>query len=230
MNNKIFTIKISRFNGGSSHDLRIKDTRKFAITKHFDALTFPHKLVPRVQSYLLNGEDKTFDIVKFLYAPATSEGAGKYRLYGFAKTASLKGAIYLLDMDNITGAWAKPTTAAYFDSGLSRSVPADGQDEKVFFYYKNYIYAWLGGQYLCRYDTTGAADWDDAVYDSNTTYTYLCQPVHPPSDDIAYFFYGRSPKTDFDYPLSIRHHGYLLEYHTKSSSQILKRATTIKVS
>ncbi len=178
---------ITDFSGGLTEDKRQGwvsknginwTTNKFSLTKHFDVFDYPHKLVP----YILTEaeEDKTFEIRKFLYAPATAAGAGLYRLYGFGgKVGSLtKPKVYWNNLDYATG-WGTPSKG---ESTVTN------KNYEVFFYYKNYIYMWTGAQYLVRYDTTQVADFNNAYYDA-TSYTNVAQPVHHPADDCAYFFH-----------------------------------------
>lgn len=47
---KILTTKIDRFDGGMANDVRSKESNKARLIKHFDALSFPHRLVPHRES------------------------------------------------------------------------------------------------------------------------------------------------------------------------------------
>jgi hypothetical protein len=74
MQNKILTTILNNFSGGISNDLRVNDGSKFALTKHFDAFTYPHKLVPHRSTVTEEaGSAKAFKIKKFLYAPYVTD-------------------------------------------------------------------------------------------------------------------------------------------------------------
>jgi len=171
---------ITNFSGGTSKDKRsgwvgsIKNgftTNKFSLTSHFDAFTNPKKLVPYYKTEA--DETKSFNIVKFLYAPATSLGAGEYRLWGFGGGAGDIGTVYYHAEDLTATGWTALT-----GSGT-------GRNEDVFFHYKDYLYWWDAGTKLKRYYTV-----DEAAGDyKSITYTDVAQPVHHPADDIAYFFH-----------------------------------------
>ena len=75
-------ITINTFDRGMSNDLRSKDNRKFALASHFDAFSFPHKLVPR-PGFATNTGTST-DIVKTLYV---SRGTS-FDLIGLDKNAN----------------------------------------------------------------------------------------------------------------------------------------------
>lgn len=173
---KIIDTLITTFSGGLSKDKRdgwsgggsFFTTDKFALTKHFDTYTYPKKLFPYIKTEAV--EDKTLDIVKFLNA---KNSAGTERFYGYGIVAgSTKAAVYFLSSDTWTGLTNN-------ESGTA------GRNETVFFYYKDFIYMWRGNN-LMRFDTTGSAAWADSY--QSISYTDLAQPVHHPSDDIAYFF------------------------------------------
>lgn len=177
---KVETI-ITRFDGGISEDKRAGwagsgnrfTTNKFSLTKHFDVFTYPKKLVPYKKTEA--DETKSYDIVKFLFAPHFVQ---TYGLYGFGVSTTTKGAPYIHNASLVATGWTAPTGGG---SAVS------GRDEDVFFYYKDYIYWWAGGTSLMRYDT-GVSD-DFASYQS-IVHSYVAQPVHHPADDIAYFFYN----------------------------------------
>lgn len=173
---------INRFNGGMEEDKRalpfyrgnqIQNTDKFSITKNFDTYTYPHKLVP--YNNTVSNESKALKIVKFLYAPWLSAGA--FRLYGFGVSSGTIPAVYIYDIDGGITTWGTPNNNA---SAVS------ARNEEVFFYYKQFIYMWTGGNNLVRFDTTVAAAFNDAY--QTIAYTNVAQPVHHSADDCAYFF------------------------------------------
>lgn len=173
---------IDRFDGGISEDKRSKASNKFSITKHFDAQTFPHKLVPHIKTEAV--ENKTYDITKFLNS-IKRNGTTEY-IYGFGiEVGSGKAKVYRMLVNGTT--WA---SGANNTSGLAKK---DG----VFFEYKGYIYMYFGSggtSRLIRYDTSGASAFEDNVIanvfsKTAISFTTVVQPVHHPADDIAYFFY-----------------------------------------
>jgi len=171
---KIKEILINTFDRGMSNDLRSKDNRKFALASHFDAFSFPHKLVPR-PGFATNTGTST-DIVKTLYV---SRGTS-FDLIGLDKNANNR--CYIKYWNGT--AWA---TRANMESASETRL------ETVLFEYKKFAYM-FGDNYLKRADT----------YDSSTafvdnlmttwtksalpTITSLAQPILHPTDDIAYFF------------------------------------------
>jgi len=174
---KIIETKIDNFSGGISNDLRVKDGSKFALTKHFDAFTYPNKLVPHRSTEA--DETKDYKIENFVYARLTSGGNTVYRLYGLGKVSGQAYAqIYVYDIDTaFTGGWGALADAKSKSAVGNRS-------NKIFFYYKDYIYV-SSNSVIQRFHTTGVDDYNDnykAVDLGN------CQPVHHQSDDCAYFF------------------------------------------
>jgi len=147
------------------------------LTKHFDAFTYPHKLVPHRSTKA--DETKDYNIENFVYARITSGGSTSYRLYGLGKVSGQSYAqIYVYDIDTaFTGGWAILADA--------RSKSAVGnRSNKIFFYYKDYIYV-SSNNVIQRFHTTGGDNYND-----NYKAVELgdCQPIHHQSDDCAYFF------------------------------------------
>jgi hypothetical protein len=181
---------IDTFNGGIALDQRDKNSNKFALTKHFDATTFKHKLVPHygTEEFTISETEEiqaSYKLIKFLYAPATARGAGLYRLFGFGVDPDSElGAIYEYDID--TNFTQTTFIGASSDSAKYKS-DAGARFEDVFFYYKNFIYFWAG-TVIKAYDTTGSADLNESFYDASSLDS-VAQPVHHPTDDNAYFFH-----------------------------------------
>ena len=172
---KVYEIKQDNFSGGLSEDKRVKDLTKFSITKHLDTFTYPHKLVPHFKTVECSGTYKTKEIRKFLYAPWLAAGAA--RLYGLGVVAgTTKAKVFTLNVADLTNSWETPNNG---ESGNT------GRNTDVFFYYKDYIYMWRTS-YLMRFKIT-ADEFSDTY--QNITWTDVAQPVHHPSDDIAYFFH-----------------------------------------
>ncbi len=163
---KIKEITINRFDGGISNDKRSKSSNKFAMARHFDTFTYPHKLVPNT-----GWEEKATgatDIVKFVFA----DRSGTQTLYGFDRTSGGKCQVKYW---NGTG---------WVESSNNEST-SGARKEEVFFEYKDGIFMW-GADYLKRFDTAGGAfddSYEDLAYGSS-----IAEPVLHPADDIAYFF------------------------------------------
>ena len=173
---KIITTKIDRFDGGITEDKRSTQSNKFSLTKHFDALTYPHKLVPYRSTEA--DETKAAKIVNFLYAPYGNSTA--FKLYGLGVHTTSKVALYTYDIDTaLDSSWSG---GSYF-LGVNTN-----RDTEVLFYYKDYIYVFSGnGRYLETLDITTATN-NFANYQDFTAAGAVAQPVHHPADDIAYFF------------------------------------------
>lgn len=163
---KKLELKIDDFRGGISNDLRSSDTRRYALTKHLDAFTFPHKLVPYFKTEAI--EDKTFNIVKFAYVPSSN------RLYGLGVNPA-----------------ASPTVRLYYLSGTTWTAVTGGtastsnRSENVLFHYKGFLYVWRD-DVLMRYEIASETFTDN--YQSLSWANNVATPVHHPNDDIAYFF------------------------------------------
>lgn len=172
---KTYTVKITDFSGGMSEDKRVQSPNKFSLTKHFDALTFPHKLVPYPQVAEAGSSVDALGIVKFLYAPYASS----FALYGFGQVSGdTKPKIYYQTVSDIaTNIWTLATNGT---SGVS------ARNTEVFFYYKGFIYMFCNNAKLVRFDITQVAAFNDNY--QSISYTNVALPVHHPSDDIAYFF------------------------------------------
>lgn len=179
---KIYTQTINRFDGGISNDLRSKSYNKFAIARHFDVFSYPHKLVPQfsADSKETGGDFASLTVkpYKFFYDNGTSIGNV---LFGLGKISGGKAAI--LYWDNNASEWKSPA-----GNVSSSGAVADG----VFFNYYGYAYFWADGSYLQRYKLDGSAGLDEAFQTVATTsnLSNVCQPVHCRVDDIAYFFTG----------------------------------------
>lgn len=179
---KILETLINDFSGGIAIDRRTKDRRKYSLTKHFDAYTYPHKLVPHFKteaSLGLSGAPVTdLGLTKFLYAQNQSETL--FRLYALG-SASGKVKLYRLDIDGSSNLDAENWVAC--TNGESGS---GTRSENVFFYYKSFIFT-ISGTNLNKFDTLEIAPFADG-YKSLAATANAVQPVHHHSDDCAYFF------------------------------------------
>lgn len=160
-------VKINRFDGGITKDLREQSSNKFAISKHFDNYSDNKRLIP--YRGLEANETKNADIVKFLFSNNNIYGLGV--VPGFARAK-----VYKKTGDIITGPWTEDQAVNRFGA----------RSEKVFFEYKNYLYGWESNVRLWRHgDITGVAT-NETFKD--IAYTNIAQPVHHPGGDTAYFF------------------------------------------
>lgn len=179
---KVHQTRVNNFSGGLSEDKRSTDASRFSITKHFDTFTYPHKLVPYYQTEaslgLSAGDIEDLKIVKFVYAPFSTG----YRLFGFGVVSgTTRIKVFTLDIDGTGNLDTENWVAA--TNGESS---AGARSEDVFFYYKGFIYMWKGGTNLTRFDTATAIAFNETY--QSISYSTVVQPVHHPSDDIAYFF------------------------------------------
>lgn len=174
---------VRNFSGGLQEDRRVQNPSGFALTKHFDAFTYPMKLVPYAKTIsslgLSGGVVTTLKIVKFLYC-ATSNGF--FRMFGLGQDGSGVVQVYKFDIDAGT-----PNTSLW-------NIPANGNagaalagDPNVFFYYKGFIFMYAAGTNVLKMDATEVAGFNNNYQTISYTNGGV-QPVHHPSDDIAYFF------------------------------------------
>src|SRR3990167_9956692 len=78
---KVIERTITNFSGGFSNDPRSKDFSKYALTKHFDAFSYPHKLVPY---HLTEGDEVKEDfITRFVYAKSNYATNTAFKLFGY---------------------------------------------------------------------------------------------------------------------------------------------------
>lgn len=172
---KIIEQKITAFNGGISNDLRVNSSNKFALTKHFDTFTYPHKLVPYFKT-TNESENKTYDIKDFVYAPIdTAVISSGFVLWGYGLLTTTTLLKYL-DVDAGSTTWVEPV-----DAGA-----AGARMLGTFFYYKDYLYFFSGTTALNRYNVLTATMTN--AYQTLTTITSIARPVHHAVTDTAYFF------------------------------------------
>ena len=174
---KRYTVNINRFDGGISEDKRVQAANKYSITKHFDALTYPHKLVPFTKTQATDSENKTFNIVKFIYANS--------KLYGLGDVSGNPTRVQIYENGGLgsTDNWTTSTNGA----GSTANKNTD-----VFFAYAvgatTYIYTLVNGDRVSKFDTSGGAFTDNERAVTYTTTQIQAQPILHPSDNIAYFF------------------------------------------
>lgn len=104
-------ILIDLFNGGISDDIREQTKSQFALTKHFDIFSNPHRLSP-YRSFEDDTNDgvsstdlKQYEVSEFLFSQVSG------RLYGIGKQASFSRAKIFYKTDPSQGNWTLPATA-----------------------------------------------------------------------------------------------------------------------
>jgi hypothetical protein len=177
---KIKEITINDFRLGMSNDPRSKDTRKFYHSKHFDALTFPHKLVPRFE--LVDKDDSPLTpgtLYAFEYA---KDDTGVAKVW-VAMTRTSDNKITLWKYDSDSGLWEIPDNSLFGTTSADQNIFKkyyDGTD--------TYFYLADGTRYIMRVK----ADESEAVqntYFDLTSYSNSAQPLHCKIDDNLYFFF-----------------------------------------
>jgi len=169
---KRHTVKIDRFDGGISNDLRTNDHTKFAITEHFDTHTYHLRLKP-YRSHEADEQSKTPLIRKFVAGERTASGTPV--LWGLGESSG-KPALVFHNITPETPGWSTPADNA----------AANNVNFNFVFYYSNQVFGMQTNGDLFSYDTVNATMTDqDQDFSAFTTFA---EPVHHPADDRAYFF------------------------------------------
>lgn len=181
---KIYEQKINTFNGGMADDKRSADFSKFSVSKHFDVFSNPHRLIPHTKITKSYGENKTYEIKKFLYAPYNTSATAPtaFMLYGLGvDPGTTKTQLYVLDMATLSDTFSGATNGK-LTSYANRST-------NVLFYYRGGVFTVHGSpmQYIARYDMN-ALSMNQTYQNLDCTNNLGVQPVHHPADDCAYFF------------------------------------------
>lgn len=173
---KIYTKKINRYDGGMTSEIRSKSANKFAMARHFDVFTYPHKLVPRFSADSKEtGSDFTSLATKpFKFFFDAGISAVKY-LFGLAKVSDNKACVVYWDNDLVE--WVAPT------NGLSGSGEVN---DNVFFNYNGYAFM-VSTPYIKRYKLDAGTPFAD-TWQTITAFFNTCQPVHFLKSNSAYFF------------------------------------------
>lgn len=162
---------IRDFSLGISTDPRSPDLRYSQLTQNFDALTYPHKLVPFRDSESGDSSASTSQKVNFLYANS--------RLYGLGVVNGTAKAEINYKTDFTNALWTGP-------SGNASS--AGSKSDGLFVHYKNYIYGARAGTSFWRHgDITGTPSWSDSW--QSVSYTNIAQGLVHSKDDILYIPY-----------------------------------------
>jgi len=172
---KIKEILIDKFDGGMATDPRSKNYRQFYHTKHFDAYSFPHKIVPRFTTTDNITGLTGFEPLRFIY---DADNEGDYRLWALIRvTSSNKGALLKFN-----------ATTDDFESASGALFDTTSVMEDAFLNYKGYAYLYDGKQYLMRYKLD-ESDSSDETYQDLTKITKAAQHLHCLKDDILYLFH-----------------------------------------
>ncbi len=130
---KPLEIKVNKFYGGISDDIRKTTDTEFSITQHFDVFSNPQRLTPYrsleadTTTTVSSTDLKQYLVRDFVYA------SGSTKLYGLGQTgAGLTKIVYKADAT--TGLWTKPTSSE--GNGAVRN--------GCFFEYKDYLWGFQG--------------------------------------------------------------------------------------
>lgn len=170
---KLIETKVNRFDGGMANDIRSKDATKARMIKHFDAYSFPHRLVPTRASE--SGNDTVGrKMTDFIYANEVLYGMG-------VVSGTTKVAVYYKNTFT-NDAW---NSGANSESAVS-SAPITG----AFCYYKKFIYGVHPNQSVWKYDVSGSAAFVETDLSLSAQVTTLGGMVVHSKDDIMYLAYN----------------------------------------
>lgn len=179
---KTLELIITQFNGGLSEDKRsgwtgssgVFTTNKYSLTKHFDAFTYPHKLVPWNKTQAPDNYVKAYNVRNFAYA------AGKFYLLGDAQSGTASRVQVFQDDGNL----ASPDSFSTSTNGLGTT---SNKSTDIFFPYKTFIFIYVNGAQIDRFDTAGGG-YSSAYQSISYSFATQALPVWHKADDCAYFF------------------------------------------
>lgn len=190
------TLAFNTFGGGMTSDPRNSATDVSRLCSHFDAFTYPHKLVP-YRSYE-NGDTSasTNQIIRYLY---TNGG-----LYGLAVVSGTSKAQVFLKTDFTATSWLTPA------NNQSSGGAGGARDTNVFVYYDftNKIYGLRAGTTVWAFDVAGGV-WNDTVVGINYTNTAPAlvhskdDRLYIPTDNIITSFDGSTWTTALTLPSNL---------------------------
>jgi len=179
---------ITSFNGGLASDRRVNQANKFAVTKHFDAFRYKHKLVPHLETVPFgNADQEAKNVTAFTVA---TQGAST-AVWGLGKGVvdDTKIAVYYASGEGLAGGWIGPSNN---ESTIDYLGASGLESPKILFTYKDKLYTWANDA-LLEFTIGGA--WDNSYYNASSV-TSVAEPVHHPADDIAYFFHNNFVSKD----------------------------------
>jgi hypothetical protein len=124
-------VKLNKFFGGMSDDVREDDATKFAISKHFDIFSNPNRLTPyRQHEADITFSDTSNDITEFSVNYFLTTGA---KLYGLGRVNSgFSGRLRVIEKSMPSGDWSLSGTGSQTGAGNTF------HDSGII--YKDYIY------------------------------------------------------------------------------------------
>lgn len=139
---KTLEIKVNKFYGGISDDIRKSTETEFSISKHFDIFSNPQRLTPYRSFEADTNDGSTADGMKqyfvrdFVYASASA------KLYGLGQTGAGMTKI-VQKADATTGNWSLPASSEGNGAVLNG----------CFFEYKNYLWGFQGTNQIFKWGT-----------------------------------------------------------------------------
>ena len=167
------TTIINTFNEGLASDRRVNQANKFALTKHFDAFRYKHKLVPHYNTEA--DEVKAATMTRFVIGIKGSS----HVIYALGDSIDTTDLVSIYEHnEGVTLGWVKP-------SNYESTIDYDLLNGNVLFEYRDKLYTFADNRLI---NFTIGGSWDSTGEDL-TSITDVADPVHHPADDIAYFFY-----------------------------------------
>ena len=172
------TLAINTFDNGMTSDPRNPGQGFSQLSKSFDLLTYPHKMVPYRDSEAGASAPDTSRYANFLYANST--------LYGLGVVSGSAKAQIDTKTDFTSNAWSTPSNN---QSG------AGARDTNVFVYYKTTgkIYGLRGGTACWSFLVNGSG-WNDTA--QAIAYTNTAPAIVHSKDDILYLPYDNKIATN----------------------------------
>ena len=123
-------VKLNRFDGGISDDIREDNATKFSISKHFDIFSNPNRLTPyRSHEADITFSDTSSDITEFAVKYFLTDGS---TLYGLGRLDSGFTRMRVVEKAMPTGDWSLSGTGTQDDTGTPYQTSG--------IIYKDYIY------------------------------------------------------------------------------------------
>lgn len=171
--------QVNNFFGGIEDDIRKVSANGFAITKHFDIFSNPHRLTPYrsleadTETSVSSTDLKQYLVRDFVYATASA------KLYGLGQTGAGLTKI-LQKADATTGLWTTPASSEGNGAVWNES----------FFEYKDYLWGFQGTTSLFKYGVlSGTPSITNAVATVGATITSVANGLIA-ADGNAYIAYN----------------------------------------
>lgn len=173
-------ITVRNFSGGISDSLRKGSQTEFAITKHFDIFTDPHKLIPYrsleadTETSVSATDLKQYFVRDFVYASESS------KLYGLGQTGAGLTKI-VQKADAASGLWTTPASSEGNGAVLNG----------CFFEYIDYLWGFQGTNQVWKYGPlSGTPTITNSVTTVASTITSVSNGVIAQGDGYAYMAYN----------------------------------------